>query len=492
LGKSKKTNPIKRTKIICTIGPASSSDSILEKMIRQGMDIARINTSHSDTGEVSRLVKKIRRISSENNKNIAIILDLQGPKIRIGRLKENIELNSGQNLVFTTSEKTRLSEEYNVPIIKVSYSRFIEDIKEGGTIFIDDGLIECRVKKIDKKARTAVCRTIIGGTLSSNKGINLPGVSVSVDSVTRKDIEFLKLGIKLKVDFIAQSFVRDKKDIIRVKNEIDKSGSTIKIIAKIEKHEAVNAFDSILEVSDAIMVARGDLGIEIDAEEVPSVQKNIIKKSNLKGKPVITATQMLNSMIISPRPTRAEVSDVANAIIDGSDAVMLSGETAVGKYPVKALEMMIRITGETEKTLDYDAILRNNAILRKKLGIPHNTITEAISFAACEIGNILQVDAIITSTESGFTARQVSKSRPRSMIIGTSPNKWVVRQLMLSWGIIPILTRSSKNIDGMIKEDIRAAKEKGYIRSKDTVVITAGVLVNKPGSTNLINVREIE
>ena len=456
------------------------------------MDIARINTSHSDTGEVSILVKKIRKISSENNKNTAIILDLQGPKIRIGELKENIELKSGQNIIFTTSKKARLSKEYNDPIIEVSYSGFIEDIKEGGTIFIDDGLIECRVKKIDKKARTALCRTIIGGMLSSNKGINLPDVSVSVDSVTRKDIEFLKLGIKLKVDFIAQSFVRNKKDIIRVKNEINKSGSTIKIIAKIEKHEAVNAFDSILEVSDAIMVARGDLGIEIDAEAVPSVQKNIIKKSNLEGKPVITATQMLNSMIGNPRPTRAEVSDVANAIIDGSDAVMLSGETAVGKYPVKALEMMVRITRETEKTLDYDAILRNNAILRKKLNIPHNTITEAISFAACEIGNILRVDAIITSTESGFTARQVSKSRPRSMIIGTSPNQWVVRQLMLSWGVIPILTRSSKNIDNMIEEDIRAAKEKGYINKNDTVVITAGVLVNKPGSTNLINVREIE
>jgi pyruvate kinase len=456
------------------------------------MDIARINTSHSDTGEVSILVKKIRKISSENNKNTAIILDLQGPKIRIGELKENIELKSGQNIIFTTSKKARLSKEYNDPIIEVSYSGFIEDIKEGGTIFIDDGLIECRVKKIDKKARTALCRTIIGGMLSSNKGINLPDVSVSVDSVTRKDIEFLKLGIKLKVDFIAQSFVRNKKDIIRVKNEINKSGSTIKIIAKIEKHEAVNAFDSILEVSDAIMVARGDLGIEIDAEAVPSVQKNIIKKSNLEGKPVITATQMLNSMIISPRPTRAEVSDVANAIIDGSDAVMLSGETAVGKYPVKALEMMVRITRETEKTLDYDAILRNNAILRKKLKIPHNTITEAISFAACEIGNILRVDAIITSTESGFTARQVSKSRPRSIIIGTSPNQWVVRQLMLSWGVMPILTKSSKNIDNMIEEDIRAAKEKGYINKNDTVVITAGVLVNKPGSTNLINVREIE
>ena len=492
MGKIKKTNSLKRTKIICTIGPASSSDNILEKMICSGMDIARINTSHSDTGEVSILVKKIRKISSENNKNTAIILDLQGPKIRIGELKENIELKSGQNIIFTTSKKARLSKEYNDPIIEVSYSGFIEDIKEGGTIFIDDGLIECRVKKIDKKARTALCRTIIGGMLSSNKGINLPDVSVSVDSVTRKDIEFLKLGIKLKVDFIAQSFVRNKKDIIRVKNEINKSGSTIKIIAKIEKHEAVNAFDSILEVSDAIMVARGDLGIEIDAEAVPSVQKNIIKKSNLEGKPVITATQMLNSMIGNPRPTRAEVSDVANAIIDGSDAVMLSGETAVGKYPVKALEMMVRITRETEKTLDYDAILRNNAILRKKLRIPHNTITEAISFAACEIGNILRVDAIITSTESGFTARQVSKSRPRSIIIGTSPNQWVVRQLMLSWGVMPILTKSSKNIDNMIEEDIRAAKEKGYINKNDTVVITAGVLVNKPGSTNLINVREIE
>ena len=492
MGKIKKTNSLKRTKIICTIGPASSSDDILGKMIYSGMDIARINTSHSDSPEVSKLVKKIRKISSENNRNTAIILDLQGPKIRIGELKENIELKSNQNIVFTTSKKAGLSKKHDGPIIEVSYSRFIEDIKEGGIIFIDDGLIECRVKKIDRKARTAICRVITGGMLSSNKGINLPDVSVSVDSLTKKDIEFLKLGIKLKVDFIAQSFVRNKEDIIRVKNEIKKSGSTIKVIAKIEKYEAVSAFDSILEVSDAIMVARGDLGIEIDAEEVPSVQKNIIKKANLEGKPVITATQMLNSMIGSPRPTRAEVSDVANAIIDGSDAVMLSGETAIGKYPVKALEMIVRIAKETEKTLDYDAILRNNAILRKKLGIPHNTITEAISFAACEIANILRVDAIITSTESGFTARQVSKSRPRSMIIGTSPNQWVVRQLMLSWGVIPVLTRSSKNIDSMIEEDIRVAKEKGYISNKDTVVITAGVLINEPGSTNLINVREIE
>lgn len=492
MGKIKKTPSLRRAKIICTIGPASSSDDMLEKMVRQGMDIARINTAHSEASEVSRLVKKIRKISHENNKNIAIILDLQGPKIRIGKLAEDIELKSGQDIIFTTLKAAKQTAGQGGPVVvEVTYTKFIDDIREGGTIFIDDGLIECKVKKIDKKAHTALCRIITGGILSSHKGINLPDVYVSVDSVTKKDIKFLRLGIELEVDFIAQSFVRSKKDIVRVKNEIEKSNSPIRVISKIEKHEAVSSFNSILEVSDAVMVARGDLGIEIEAEEVPPVQKNIIKRANLEGKPVITATQMLNSMIKNPRPTRAEVSDVANAIIDGSDAVMLSGETAIGKYPLKSLKMMVRIIKETEKTLDHDAILRNNAILRKKLGMPHNTITEAISFAACEIANILKVDAIISSTESGFTARQVSKNRPKSIIIGTSPNQWVVRQLTLSWGVVPLKTRSSKNIDSMIEEGIRAALDKNYISKKDTVVITAGVLVNKPGSTNLINVREI-
>ncbi|MCJ7665827.1 MAG: pyruvate kinase, partial [Actinobacteria bacterium] len=331
MGKIKKISSLRRTKIICTIGPASASDDMLGKMMRSGMDIARINTSHSDASEVIRLVKKIRKISSEENKTIAIILDLQGPKIRIGGLKKNLILTSGQNIMFTTLKAAKQTAVQGYPVVGVSYAEFIDDIREGGTIFIDDGLIECSVKKIDKKAGTALCRVITGGVLSSHKGINLPGISVSVDSVTKKDINFLKLGIRLKVDFIAQSFVRNKNDIIRVKNEIGKSNSTIKVISKIEKHEAVSSFDSILEVSDAVMVARGDLGIEIDAEEVPAVQKNIIKRANLHGRPVITATQMLNSMIENPRPTRAEVSDVANAIIDGSDAVMLSGETAVGK-----------------------------------------------------------------------------------------------------------------------------------------------------------------
>ncbi|MCD4669413.1 MAG: pyruvate kinase [Actinomycetia bacterium] len=481
---------MRKTKIICTIGPSSDSEEVLKKMILSGMDIARINASHSDEREVSTLVKRIRKISKKTGKNTAIILDLQGPKIRIGRLARDICLKNGQNIILYTGGMKSNDRSGRKPMIQVAYSRFIDDVRTGGTIFIDDGLIECKVLKIDRKNNNVFCRVIIGGTLSSHKGINLPGVSVSINSITKKDIKFLKLGLDLGVDFIAQSFVRSSDDVERIKKIVKKAGNPAKIISKIEKHEAVDAFDKILEISDAIMVARGDLGIEIEAEEVPAVQKRIIKRSNLEGIPVITATQMLNSMIENPRPTRAEVSDVANAILDGSDAVMLSGETAVGSYPLKSLEMMVRVIMETEKTLDYDLIYRNNAILRKKLGIPHNTITEAISFAACEIAGILDADAIISSTESGFTARQVSKNRPRSMIIGTSPNQYVVRQLMLSWGVIPLRTVSSKNIDSMIEEDIRISLEKGYIQKGNRVVITAGVLVNEPGSTNLINVRE--
>lgn len=483
---------MRKTKIICTIGPASEREEILEKMILAGMDITRINTSHSDKAEVITLVKRIRKISKRVGKNTAIILDLQGPKIRIGELPRDIYLKSDQNIILYTGKINSNKKSGRELMIQVGYSRFIDDIRKGVTIFIDDGLIECKILKIDKENKSALCRVITGGTLSSHKGINLPGVSVSIESITKKDIEFLKLGLKLEVDFIAQSFVRSKDDVEVIRKIINKAGSPVKIISKIEKHEAVKAFEEILEVSDAIMVARGDLGIEIDAEFVPVVQKRIIKRSNLEGKPVITATQMLNSMIENPRPTRAEVSDVANAILDGSDAVMLSGETAVGSYPLKSLKMMVRVIIETEKTLDYDLISKNNTILRKKLGIPHNTITEAISYASCEIAAILDADAIISSTESGFTARQVSKNRPESMIIGTSPNQCVVRQLMLSWGVVPLKTVSSKNIDDMIEEDMKVSREMGYIQKGDRVVITAGVLVNEPGSTNLINVREVK
>ncbi len=483
---------MRKTKIICTIGPASKEENILRELITGGMDVARINTSHSDSEEVMEIVKKIRRVSREFKRNTAIILDLQGPKIRVGDLKNKIRLERKQKVVFTVANNYDSSHSSINNIIKVTYDKFIEDIKKGSRIYIDDGLIECKVLDINIPKKSAVCEVITGGLLSSNKGINLPGVHISVDSVTKKDLEFLNLGLKLEVDFIAQSFVRNSYDIEEIKRVISGKKSHAMVIAKIEKHEAVENFDSILNSADAVMVARGDLGIEMNAEEIPHIQKRIIKKANVAGKPVITATQMLDSMMRNPRPTRAEVSDVANAIIDGSDSVMLSGETAVGKYPLESLKMMVKIINKTEASLDYDAILRNDVILRKKLRITQDTITEAISFASREISNMLNAKAIISSTESGHTARQVSKNRPRSMIIGASPNQWVVRQLMISWGVVPVRMKFTKNIDMMIDESINVSKKLKYINTGDRVIITAGVLVNKPGTTNLINVEEVE
>ena len=483
---------MRKTKIICTIGPASKEENILRELIIGGMDIARVNTSHSDSEEVIEIVEKIRRVSHEFKRNTAIILDLQGPKIRVGDLKNKIRLERKQKIVFTVANNYDSSHSGINNIIKITYDKFIEDIKKGSRIYIDDGLIECKVLDINIPKKSAVCEVITGGLLSSNKGINLPGVSISAASITKKDLKFLNLGLKLEVDFIAQSFVRNSYDIEEIKRVISDKKSHAMVIAKIEKHEAVENFDGILKSADAIMIARGDLGIEMAPEEIPHIQKRIIKKANILGKPVITATQMLDSMMRNPRPTRAEVSDVANAIIDGSDSVMLSGETAVGKYPLESLKMMVKIINKTEASLDYDTILRNNAILRKKLKIDRKTITEAISFASCEIANMLNAKAIISSTESGHTARQVSKNRPRSMVIGTSQNEWVVRQLMISRGVIPVRMKFTKNIDMMIDESINVSKKLKYINTGDIVVITAGVLVNKPGSTNLINVEEVE
>ncbi|MDD5622584.1 MAG: pyruvate kinase [Actinomycetota bacterium] len=483
---------IRKTKIICTIGPASKEENILKKLITCGMDIARINTSHSNSEEVVEIVKKIRSASRELKKNTAIILDLQGPKIRIGQLKNKINLHKKQKVIFTTARGNISDHPDTEPVIKVNYNKFIEDLKPGTRIFIDDGLIECKVMDINLSEKTAVCEVISGGLLDSCKGINLPGVTISVDSVTRKDMEFLSLGLELEVDFIAQSFVRNSYDVEKIKKVIRNKKKHTMVIAKIEKHEAVNNFNEILNSADAIMVARGDLGIEINAEEIPYIQKEIIKKTNIAGKPVITATQMLDSMIRNPRPTRAEVSDVANAIIDGSDAVMLSGETAVGAYPLESLEMMVKIINKTEISLDYDLLLNNIALEKKKSGIDYNTITGAISFASCEIARILDAKAIISSTGSGHTARQVSKNKPKSMIIGASSNDWVIRQLMISWGVVPVKTGQAKNIDSMIDQSINASRKLNYINKGDRVVITAGVLVNKPGSTNLINVKEVE
>jgi len=479
----------KKTKIICTIGPSSKPVKILKKLILDGMDIARINTSHSNKEEIKEIINNVREISAIHNKNTAILLDLQGPKIRVGQLSRDIELKAGKKVIFTVKDKNNIIEDFldkNIEIINIDYENFLNDIKEESTIFLDDGLFECMVLKIYKSKGYAEAKVIMGGILKSHKGINLPGVSISIDSVTKRDLEFLDFGIDMKVDFIAQSFVRQAEDVRYIMDIIRSRNSHIMVIAKIEKHEAVANFSSILKQADAIMIARGDLGMEINQEDLPYIQKNIIKKANLAGKPVITATQMLDSMIRNPRPTRAEVSDVANAIIDGSDAIMLSGETAAGKFPVEAFEMMLKIINKTESTLNYREIIEKNFEIQQK------TITDAISFASCDIANDLNSKAIITSTQSGNTARQVSKNKPKCMIIGSSPHDWVIGQLMLSWGVFPVKTKYTDNINQLIEEAVSTAQKHGYIKKGDTVVITGGVMINKPGSTNFINVKEIE
>lgn len=474
---------MKKTKVVCTIGPACNDFDSLKRMIVAGMDVARINTSHTDENEVVRTTERIRKAASELDANPAILLDLQGPKIRVGDLKQDVLVKKGEHIKLTTKDFKQVYDPKNGIMIKVGYNKFIDDIGKGNTIFIDDGLIELKVLEVDRYESAATCEVIRGGIVKSNKGINLPKIKVGLDSVTEKDYYFLELGIKLGVDFIAQSFVRDSRDVIKIKERIKKRESHQLVISKIEKHEAIDNFDNILDESDAIMIARGDLGIEVDPEDVPIFQKKIIKDCNHEGKPVITATQMLDSMIRNYRPTRAEVSDVANAILDGSDAVMLSGETAIGKYPIESLEMMVKIINKTEQQLDYGPAEKAIEYVEPA------TITQAISAAGCEIANKLHAKTIITSTKTGHTARQVAKNRPRTIILGASPRDHVIRQLMVSWGVIPVKTEFAQDIDDIVDEAVRVAKSNGFIQDGDVVVITAGV--NKPGSTNMINVKKV-
>ncbi|MBN1299143.1 MAG: pyruvate kinase [Actinobacteria bacterium] len=474
---------MRKTKVVCTIGPSSCDVSMLESLILNGMDVARINTSHSSKEDARSIINDIRKLSLKYGKNTAIMLDLQGPKIRTGDLEGDINIADGKDIIFTTADFASMDK--YLPVVKVEYEKFLDDIKEGFTIFIDDGLLEFKINEIDKTKKIAKASAVRGGIIKSKKGINIPGVLVSVNSVTEKDLDFLSFGIEQDVDFIAQSFIRNTEDVIKIKEIIKTSKSHIMVIAKIEKHEAVNDFNRILKHADAIMVARGDLGIEMPQEDVPNIQKNIIKRANIAGKPVITATQMLDSMIRNFRPTRAEVSDVANAIHDGSDALMLSGETAAGMFPLQSLQMMVRIISKTESVLDY------REILQKKFSLKKNSITESISFAACEIASVMDASAIISATQSGSTARQISKNRPANMIIGASPHDWVIRQLMISWGVIPVKTVLTKDIESMISAALDSSLKLKLVKKGEMVVVTGGVMVNKPGSTNFINVNEV-
>ncbi|MEG0249276.1 MAG: pyruvate kinase [Peptostreptococcus sp.] len=468
----------KKTKIVCTMGPATDSDEILRQLVLNGLNVCRFNFSHGSHEEHKERMDRTKRIREELNEPIAILLDTKGPEIRTGDFEEAIILEEGAKFVVTMDDCIG-----NKDRCTVSYKGMIDDVKVGDTILIDDGLVALKIVEI--KGNDIITTVENSGKVSSKKGVNLPGVVINLPAVTDKDVSDIKFGIEQGIDFIAASFVRKAADVIEIRKILEENNaSDIQIISKIESQEGVENINSILQVSDGIMVARGDMGVEIPSEEVPIVQKMIIKRCNVLSKPVITATQMMDSMIRNPRPTRAEVTDVANAIYDGTDAIMLSGETAAGKYPIEAVKTMNRIAIRTEETLDYSTVSKH-AYMR---GI---TVTDAISHATCTTAMDLGAQAIITCTSSGYTTKMVSKFRPKAPIIAATQSDKVMRRLSLNWGTYPVKSDLGENTDEVVKASILATREAGFASSGDTVVVTAGVPVGKTGKTNLIKVSVI-
>jgi len=468
---------MKKTKIICTIGPACEDREILKRMMLEGMNAARLNFSHGTHEEQKKKIDLIKELRKELGIPISIILDTKGPEIRTGQFAEKeVELVEGQKFTLTMDDVMGTNE-----ICSVSYKNLINDVKPGDQILIDDGLIGMTVSEI--KGNNIICTVDNGGIVKNYKSINVPGVTVKLPAITDKDKEDIEFGIHQKVDFIAASFVRKGADVDEMRAFLKKYGAEqIKIISKIENKEGVDNILDIVAASDVIMVARGDLGVEIPAEQVPATQKRIIKLCNLEGKPVITATQMLDSMIRNPRPTRAEVADVANAIYDGTDVVMLSGETASGKYPVEALNMMVGIAKATEASLNYDNILR------EKNRVKDSNVTNAIGYATCTSAQGLKATAILTPTATGHTAQVVSKFRPRAPILAFATTVQVARHLTLVWGVTPILTKSADTTNGVFHDAINASIKNGYISNGDLIVITAGVPVGVGGMTNMLRI----
>lgn len=470
---------LRKAKIVCTIGPASESVETLKKLIRAGMNVARLNFSHGSHEEHAARIANIRQAAEETGVPVAILLDTKGPEIRTGTLSTDaVELIEGNRIILTTEEMVGTAEK-----VSITYHELPADVAPGDTILIDDGLIGLTVEQVHDKE--IVCLIKNGGTLKSKKGVNVPGVRINLPGITEKDAQDIGFGIEQGVDFIAASFVRKASDILEIRQILEQSNARIDIIAKIENQEGVENVDEILVVSDGIMVARGDLGVEIPAEEVPLVQKQLIKKCNELAKPVITATQMLDSMQRNPRPTRAEASDVANAIFDGTDAIMLSGETAAGKYPVESVETMDRIALRAEQELNYREILFKQAQLKQV------TITDAISQAVANAALDLNAAAIITATESGHTARMVSKFRPKAPIVAVTPHANVIRRLSLVNGVYPIHGEMANTTDEMLERSVHESLQNGYVRHGDLVVITAGVPVREVGTTNLMKIHVI-
>ena len=467
----------KKTKIVCTIGPASESIDTLKELIKSGLNVCRLNFSHGNYEEHGKRIENIKAARNEMKLPIAILLDTKGPEIRTGKFSSpEVNLVEGQNFIITMEEV--LGDETKCT---VSYKELVNDVKPGNQILIDDGLVGLAVKEI--KGQEILCIVQNAGTIKDNKGVNVPNVKINLPAITPKDKKDIEFGIEQGIDFIAASFVRKASDVLAIREILEENNATnIQIISKIENQEGVDNIDEILEVSDGLMVARGDLGVEIPTEDIPIVQKELIKKCNILGKPVITATQMLDSMIRNPRPTRAEVTDVANAIFDGTDAIMLSGETAAGKYPLESVKTMASIAIRAEQTLDYEELLKTKVKLRQL------NITNAISHATCTTAIDLKASAIITATASGYTARMVSSYRPSAPIIAATNSEMVMRQMGLVWGVYPLLAEKGLSTDDVFEKSVQSALDMDYISSGDLVVITAGVPVGIAGTTNLINV----
>ena len=469
----------KKTKIVCTLGPASDSEEVLTQLVENGLNVCRFNFSHGDHAEQKVRMDTAKKVREKLNVPVALLLDTKGPEIRTGKFADpEVLLEQGQQFIVTMDEVLGTKEKCTV-----SYKELVNDVKVGDTILIDDGLVGLRINEI--KGNDIICTVENSGIVKNHKGVNLPGVKINLPALTPKDISDIEFGIEQDIDFIAASFVRKVSDVLAIREILEENNADhIKIISKIENQEGVDNIEEILKVSDGIMVARGDLGVEIPTEEIPIAQKMMIRKCNELGKPVITATQMLDSMIRNPRPTRAEVTDVANAIYDGTDAIMLSGETAAGKYPVEAVKTMATIAKRTEETLNYNELLKN----KKLNGV---NVTDAISHATCTTSVDLNASAIITSTSSGHTARMVSKFRPECPIIAATNDEKVMRRLALTWGVYPIMASEATNTDEVIENSINAAKEASYLQNGELVVITAGVPVGVSGTTNLIKVHVV-
>ncbi|MEI4829582.1 pyruvate kinase [Bacillus sp. FJAT-53711] len=472
---------MRKTKIVCTIGPASESIEKLEQLIGAGMNVCRLNFSHGSHEEHGVRIKSIREAAKKTGKTIAILLDTKGPEIRTHDFVDGqAELKTGAEVVISTEQVLGTAEKFSV-----TYAGLYDDVDTGSRILIDDGLIELEViGKANGDIRTKVLNS---GTVKNKKGVNVPNVSIKLPGITEKDIQDIVFGIEQNVDFIAASFVRKASDVLEIRELLEAHGAQhIQIIPKIENQEGIDNIDSILEVSDGLMVARGDMGVEIPPEEVPLVQKRLIKKCNVLGKPVITATQMLDSMQRNPRPTRAEASDVANAIFDGTDAIMLSGETAAGLYPLEAVQMMANIAIRVEKSLQYEDMFK------KRLKEQSCTITDAISQSVAHTAIALDVAAIVAPTESGHTAKMISKYRPKSPIVAVTSNEQVCRRLALAWGVQAYMAEEkAKSTDEMLETAIETAMDAGMIGVGDTVVITAGVPIAETGTTNLMKIHVV-